>query len=194
VSSYFEDTTLAHARRHFYQALQESFPEALWFILQIRELYRIEDQIRSLSRADRYQVRQLQAPPIWEGLKQRAEEVQPQLLPKSTMGKAVNYFLHEYPVLQVYLQDGRFEIDNNLVENDIRPAAIGRKRWLFIGHPQAGWRSAVVYSVLNSARRRGVNPQLHLTDILARLPALKITQIRELLPGYWKFPSLASLV
>src|SRR5207237_1936498 len=139
---------------------------------------------RSLAHEDRYQIRQLQAAAIWEGLNQRGEGVHPQVLLKSTMGKAINYFLHEYPVLQVYLQDGRFEVDNNLVENDIRPAAIGRKRWLFIGHPQAGWRSAVVYSVLNSARRRGVNPQLHLTDILARLPALNITQFRELLPGY----------
>jgi transposase len=183
---------LAHARRRFYQALQEAFPEALWFILQIRELYRIEGRVRSLSPADRLQVRQLEAPLLWEGLKQRAQELQPQLLPKSTMGKAVNYFLEEYTALQVYLQDGRFEIDNNLVENDIRPAAVGRKRWLFIGHPQAGWRSAVVYSVLNSARRRGLNPQLYLTDILTRLPSLKITQIRELLPGHWMPPPSAS--
>jgi hypothetical protein len=62
-----------------------------------------------------------------------------------------------------YLQDGRSEIDNNLVDNDIRPAAVGRKRWLFIGHPQAGWRSAVIYSMLISARRRGFNPQDYLT-------------------------------
>jgi transposase len=183
---------LAHARRRFYQALQESFPEALWFIVQIRELYRLEDQVRSLAPPERYRIRQEQAPEIWEGLKKRAEELKPQLLPKSTLGQAVKYFLNEYQALLGYLDDGRFEIDNNLVENDIRPAAVGRKRWLFIGHPQAGWRSAVVYSVLQSARRRGLNPQLYLTDILARLPSLKITQIRELLPGHWKPPSLTS--
>ena len=68
----------------------------------------------------------------------------------------MNYFLNEYQALLGYLDDGRFEIDNNLVENDIRPAAVGRKRWLFIGHPQAGWRGAVVYSVLQSARRGGL--------------------------------------
>jgi transposase len=177
---------LAHCRRRFYQALQESFPEALWFILRIRELYRIEDRVRSLSPPERYQIRLLEAPPIWEGLKQRAEELQPKLLPQSTMGKAVNYFLNEYSAVQIYLTGGRFEIDNNLVENDIRPTAVGRKRWLFIGHPQAGWRSAVVYSVLNSARRRGLNPQTYLTDILARLPVIKITEINQLLPGQWK--------
>jgi transposase len=176
---------LAHCRRRFYQALHESFPEALWFILEIRKLYRIEDRTRPLSPAERFQVRQLEAPPIWEGLKERAEELKPKLLPKSTMGKAVNHFADEYSALQIYLKDGRFEIDNNLVENDIRPTAVGRKRWLFIGHPQAGWRSAVVYSVLNSARRRGLNPQIYLTDILTRLPAMKITEIHQLLPGRW---------
>jgi hypothetical protein len=85
-----------------------------------------------------------------------------------------------------YLEDGRFEIDNNLVENDIRPTAVGRKRWLFIGHPDAGWRSAVIFSLLISARRRGLNPQTYLTDILGRLPSIKISEIYQLLPGQWK--------
>jgi hypothetical protein len=91
-----------------------------------------------------------------------------------------------------YLEDGRFEIDNNLIENAIRPTAVGRKRWLFIGHPQAGWRSAVIYSLLISARHRGLNPQAYLTDILARLPSLKITQIHEPLPGNCKPDSIPS--
>ena len=177
---------LTHARRGFYQALQESFPEALWFIAQIRQLYRLENQVRLLAPEQRYQIRQQQAPSIWAALKERVQELQPKLLPKSTIGQAVNYFLNEYDALLGYLQDGRFEIDNNLVENDIRPTAVGRKRWLFIGHPQAGWRSAVIYSMLISARRRGLNPQDYLTDILARLPSIKITHLHELLPGNWK--------
>ena len=180
---------LAHARRGFYQALKESLSEAVWFIGQIRRLYRLEDQIRLLSPSQRYHLRQEQAPPLWEALKKHAEELQPQLLPKSTLGKAVNYFLNEYDALLGYLRDGRFEIDNNLVENDIRPTAVGRKRWLFIGHPDAGWRSAVIYSILISCRRRGLNPQEYLTDVLARLPSLKITQIQDLLPAHWKPPS-----
>jgi transposase len=182
----------AHARRGFYQALKESVHEAVWFIVQIRQLYRREDQIRQLSPAQRYRIRQEQAPSIWEAMKKRAEELQPQLLPKSTLGKAVNYFLNEYDALHGYLTDGRFEIDNNLVENDIRPTAVGRKRWLFIGHPQAGWRSAVIYSILISCRRRGLNPQEYLSDVLARLPSAKITQIQELLPAHWKPPSASN--
>lgn len=177
---------LAHARRRFYQALQQCFGEALWFIAQIRQLYRIEDEARLLVPADRYQIRQAQAPALWEALKEKAQQLQPKLLPQSTLGKAVNYFLNEYQALRGYLEDGRFEIDNNLVENDIRPTAVGRKRWLFIGHPNAGWRSAVIYSVLISARRRCLNPQTYLADVLARLPSIKITQIHELLPGNWQ--------
>lgn len=180
---------LAHARRRFYQALKEAVSEAVWFIVQIRQLYRLEDQIRLRNPAERFQIRHEQAPPIWEAMKKQAEELKPKLLPKSTLGKAVNYFLNDYDALVGYLKDGRFEIDNNLVENDIRPAAVGRKRWLFIGHPDAGWRSAVIYSILGSCRRRGLNPHEYLTDVLARLPSIKIAQIHELLPAHWKPPS-----
>lgn len=91
---------------------------------------RLEDQIRLLTPAERYRIRLEHAPPILEGIKKRAQELQFQLLPKSTLGQAVHYFLKEYQALRGYLDDGRFEIDNNLVENDIRPTAVGRKRWL----------------------------------------------------------------
>ena len=70
--------------------------------------------------------------------------------------------------------------------NAIRPTAVGRRRWLFIGHPDAGWRSAVVYSMIVSCRRRGINPQDYLTDVLRQLPEKKINQIDSLLPGNWK--------
>jgi len=177
---------MAHARRYMYKALQESFTDAAWFIAQMRLLYRIEDEIRGLSPDQRFARRQQDAPAIWNRLKSKAELLRPALLPKSTLGKAVGYFLNDYDALTGYLLDGRFEIDNNLIENSIRPTAVGRKRWLFIGHPDAGWRSAVIYSVLVSCRRRGINPHDYLTDILARLPAIKITQIDSLLPANWK--------
>lgn len=177
---------LAHSRRRFYQALKQSVSEALWFIVQMRELYRLEEEVRLFDSAERFRIRQEQAPPIWEAMKKQAEELKPKVLPKSTLGQAVNYFLNDYEALIGYLKDGRFEIDNNLVENDIRPTAVGRKRWLFIGHPDAGWRSAVIYSILGSCRRRGLNPHEYLTDVLRRLPSVKITQIHELLPAHWK--------
>ena len=98
----------------------------------------------------------------------------------------VSYFLNEYEALTGYLQSPTYRIDNNLVENSIRVPAVGRRRWLFIGHPDAGWRSAVIYSLIVSCRRRGINPQHYLTDVLRRLPAMNITQIGQLLPECWK--------
>jgi transposase len=179
---------LAHARRRFYQALKKSIREAIWFIVQIRQLYRLEEEIRPLDPAERFRIRQEQAPPIWQAMRKQAEELKPKLLPQSTMGQAVNYFLNDYNALVGYLKDGRFEIDNNLIENDIRPTAVGRRRWLFIGHPDAGWRSAVIYSILGSCRRRRLNPHEYLTDVLGRLPSTKVTGIHELLPGRWNPP------
>ncbi len=85
-----------------------------------------------------------------------------------------------------YLENGIFEIDNNLCENSIRPVAVGRKRWLFLGHPDAAWRSAVIYSIIMSCRRRGINPQEYLTDVLSRLPSIKASEVIDLLPGRWK--------
>ena len=107
--------------------MKESVSDAIWFIAQIRQLYRLEEQIRLLDSAERFQIRQVQARPIWEAMKNQAEELKPKLLPRSTLGQAVNYFLNDYDALVGYVKDGRFEIDNNLVENDICPAAVGRK-------------------------------------------------------------------
>ena len=179
---------MAHARRYIYKAVQENLPEAVWFITQIRALYRIEDELRECSPAERHVGRQEAAPQIWERLKARADELKPQLLPQSTLGKALNYFLNDYDALKGYLRDGRFEIDNNLVENAIRPTAVGRRRWLFIGHPEAGWRSALIYSMIGSCRRRGINPQDYLTDVLSRLPSITINRVGELTPANWKPP------
>src|SRR5207247_1619903 len=116
----------------------------------------------------------------------RAEELKTAVLPKSSLGKAVNYFLNEYQALLVYLQSPQFQIDNNLIENAIRPSCVGKRRWLFIGHPDAGWRSAVIYSILQSCRRRSIETQEYLTDVLTRMPVMKNTEIDQLLPENWK--------
>ena len=176
----------AHARRAFHRALRDGDRRAIAFIARFRQLYRIEREARELSPEHRHQLRQQQALPIWDRLQQEAQALHPQLLPQSRLGKAVNYLLNEYTALTGYLQSGAYEIDNNLVENSIRVPAVGRRRWLFIGHPDAGWRSAVIYSLIVSCRRRGINPQDYLTDVLRRLPAMNITQIAELLPATWK--------
>lgn len=183
----------AHSRRKFHRALKDGDRRAIWFIAQFRQLYRVERETQALSVEERHQRRQQEAAPIWARLQERAQSLQPQLLPQSRLGKAVSYLINEYQALIGYLAAGHYRIDNNLVENSIRVPAVGRRRWLFIGHPDAGWRSAVIYSLIVSCRRRGINPQEYLTDVLRRLPAMNITQIAELLPANWKPPPPARL-
>ena len=178
----------AHSRRRFYKALVESCSESLWFIGQMRQLYQLERELKDGSPQERRRARLAKAPAIWLAMKRRAQALRtdPRVLPQSSLGKAVNYFLNEYTALVGYLRDGRFEIDSNLVENDVRPSAVGKRRWLFIGHPNAGWRSAVIYTLIQSCRRYGINPQEYLTDVLHRLPSMTSSQVRELLPANWK--------
>jgi transposase len=183
----------SHARRKFYKALLESCSEALWFIGQMRQLYQLEREFKDASPEARRKGRLQKAPAIWLAMKRRAEAIRtdPRVLPQSTLGKAVRYLLNEYTALVGYLRDGRFEIDSNLVENDVRPSAVGKRRWLFIGHPDAGWRSAVIYTIIQSCRRYGINPQAYLTDVLHRLPSMTNHQVSQLLPSRWKPAKMA---
>ena len=107
------------------------------------------------------------------------------VLPKSGFGQAIGYALEQWSTLTRYAQEGRLEIDNNLIENAIRPTAVGKKNFLFIGHPAAGWHSAVIYSLIGSCRRHGINPHEYLRDVLSRLPAATNHQIPELTPAAW---------
>ena len=91
----------------------------------------------------------------------------------------------QWELLEVYPGDGRVEIDNNLVENAIRPTALGRKNWLFIGAEDAGWRSAIVYSLIQSCRTHGVEPFAYFKDVLTRLPAMTNHQVPTLTPRAW---------
>jgi hypothetical protein len=93
-------------------------------------------------------------------------------LPQSAMGKAIDYTLTMWPMLTVYLEDGRIEIDNNPVENAIRPTAVGKKNWLFIGEAEAGQRSAILFTIIEACRSSGIAPQTYLRDVLTRLPTL----------------------
>jgi len=106
-------------------------------------------------------------------------------LPQSLIGKAIEYALGLWPTLTVYLDDGRMEIDNNLVENAIRPTALGKKNWLFFGEAEAGQRGAILYTIVECCRRRGVEPYQYLRDVLTRLPSMTNHQIAEVLPAAW---------
>ena len=106
-------------------------------------------------------------------------------MPQGLLGQAIDYALKRWEALTRFVDDGLLEIDNNLIENAIRPSAIGKKNWLFIGHPEAGERSAVIYTLLGSCRRHGINPFDYLKDLFTRLPSAKITEIKQFTPSEW---------
>jgi transposase len=178
----------AHARRKFVEALEEQPNEATAVVNELRQIYMVERHARDecLSPQQRHQLRQELSVPIITALRPMLQGVQEKVLPQSPLGKAARYCLAEWEALNRYLADGRLEIDNNLTENAIRPSAVGKKNWLFIGHPQAGWRSAVIYSIIVSCRRHGIEPWDYLRDVLKRLPGMQHSDLASILPANWK--------
>ena len=113
-------------------------------------------------------------------------------LPRSAFGQAIDYALSNWPLLGVYLEDGRLELDNNLVENAIRPTALGKKNWLFLGDADAGQRSAILYTLIESCRCRGIDPYAYLRDVLTRLPSMTNWQVKDITPEAWAKTSRSS--
>lgn len=176
----------AHARRGFHEALGEG-RSAAWLVGQIGKLYAVEKVLREQSAGPKLRaaVRAWQSRPILARLRRAMAVVRRRVLPRSLLGQAIDYTLARWETLTRYVDDGRLEIDNNLCENAIRPTAVGKKNFLFIGHPEAGQRSAVIYSVLGSCRRHGINPDEYLRDVFERLPKAKTTDLRTLTPAAW---------
>ena len=179
----------AHVRRKFHDALAQSPARAGWVLRQIQHLYRIESALRESKAgpALRQAVRAHQSRPIVGRLRKTLLLFKSSRhhLPQSLLGQAVDYALGQWSTLEVYLQDGRVEIDNNLIENAIRPTAIGKKNWLFIGEAGAGQRGAIIYTLIESCRRRKINPYAYLREVLTRLPHLTNQQITEVTPAAW---------
>jgi transposase len=179
----------AHARRAFYEARQESPRLMSWILRQIQHLYAVEKQLRERRAGPRLRqaARSHQSQPIITRLHKAlvALKTSRRFLPNSLAGKAIDYALGQWNELSVYLADGRVEIDNNLVENAIRPTAIGKKNWLFIGEANAGERSAIIYTIIESCRRRSIDPYAYLRDVLTQLPSATNWQIKDLTPEVW---------
>ena len=118
-------------------------------------------------------------------IKKAMDRLGTKVLPQSLLGQAIQYTLGLWPALLRYVDYGDVEIDSNAIENSIRPTAIAKKNFLFIGHPEAGWRSAVIYSIMGSCHRYQIDPAKYLTDVLTRLPDLKQSQIPTVTPMAW---------
>lgn len=173
----------AHARRKWHEQHQASGSEiAAEALARIGVLYRIEEAAKAMGADERLAYRQEHAVPALARLKAWLEELQPMVLGNSGTAKALAYTLRRWEALARYTEDGRHPIDNNPIENAIRPIALGRKNWLFAGSVQAGRRAAAIMSLLATAKANGIDPHAWLTDTLARLPTILDRDIDTLLP------------
>ena len=178
---------MAHARRYFTEAMSNDADRANFVLERIQQLYAIERTCKEmpLTYDQRKEVRQKEAVPILNELGKWMKDQYIQTLPKSPIGKALAYSIERWDRLCLYTTNGILNIDNNPVENNIRPVAIGRKNYLFCGSHEAAKRTAVLYSLLGTCKMHGVNPFVWLKDILERIPCFTINNIKELLPHTW---------
>jgi transposase len=178
---------LAHARRKFDELFKANASAvAAQAIERIAWLYRIEAEARGLPAQQRLQIRQERSAPLWQQLHLWLKLERTRVPDGSAIAKAIDYSLNHWVGLGRFLLDGEVPIDNNYVENRMRPWALGRRNWLFIGSQLAGERAAVVMSLLQSARLNGHEPWAYLKDVLTRLPTQLNSRIEELLPHRWK--------
>jgi transposase len=178
---------LAHVRRKFFEAKDQAPKIAGWVLRQIQILYEIEEDLRKERAGPRKRqaVRASQSAMMHRRLHRYLIVLKTghRYLPRSSMGKAISYALDNWQALEVYLENGRVEIDNNLVENCIRPTAVGKKNWLFFGDADAGQQSAIIYTIIENCRRHDLDPYGYLRDVLTQLPKLTNQQIASVTPA-----------
>jgi transposase len=178
---------MAHARRKFFDLhthhQSQIAGEALAYF---QKLYIIECELTELEHDDRRRLRQEQAKPVLDEFESWLKGRRQQVPNGSATAKAIDYSLRRWAALIHYLHDGQVPIDNNWIENRIRPIATGRKNWLFAGSLRAGQRAAAIMSLIQSAKLNGHDPFAYLKDVLSRLPTQPFSKITELLPHRWK--------
>jgi hypothetical protein len=176
-------------RRKIYEALEQTPRTAAWLLGQIQQLYAVEAALRQRRAGPglRAALRASHSRPVVQRLQRGLVRLRAshRHLPQSLLGQAIDYTLGQWPTLSLFLDNGRLEIDNNLVENAIRPTAVGKKNWLFVGEAGAGQRGAVIYTIIESCRQRNIDPYAYLLDVLRRLPRMTNHQIPEITPETW---------
>lgn len=182
---------MAHARRKFVEALQNDKTRSEYALNMFQQLYAVERWIKDEALTDDalLQLRQQKAVPILKTLKEWMIAEYAKVLPRSPIGGAIAYCLPRWEKLSIYTTNAILQIDNNPVENAIRPVAIGRKNYLFAGSHEAAGRAAIVYSLFATCRLHNINPYQWLKDVLERMHLYSTTNIAELLPQNWKKPA-----
>jgi len=178
----------AHARRRFFEAAAERPRTAERVLRLIGRLYQLEREWDEAEVGERRAgLRQEHFARPLARLRRLVTALQPRVLPKSGLGQACAYLLGHWTPLTAHLRHSQTRLDTNAVENAIRPSKLGAKNWLFVGHPDAGDRPAVIYSLIVSAHRCGLDPHAYLKDVLARLPAMSNhDDLAPLLPASWQ--------
>ena len=181
---------MAHARRKLFEVHElGGSPIASHALTLIARLYVIEREIKELDAQARRQARQSRAKPIADELHAWLTDKRQQLADADATAKAIDYSLGRWRALTHYLIDGNVPIDNNAVENSIRPLALGRRNWLFVGSQMAGERAANIMSLIESAKLNGHDPWAYLKNVFERLPTLKNSELATLLPHNWCAPT-----
>ena len=185
----------AHARRKLFEAHRDTGSEiAGQAVTLIAKLYEIERATSELTSEERRRLRQQHSKPIVEALHAWLVAKRQALAKADVTAKAIDYALSNWKGLIHFLDDGNVPIDNNAAENSIRPLAIGRRNWLFVGSQQAGERAGNILSLIESAKLNGHDPWAYLKDVFERLPTLKNRDLAALLPHNWRAPAVASTV
>ena len=186
-----EVACMAHIRRKFVDVFKsQGSAIAEEAIKRIASLYVVEQQARGLSPDERVQLRQAHARPILDDLEVWLQAQLPKISGKSELAKAIRYGLTRMKKLRPYLDHGFLEADNNSAERSMRCVALGRKNYLFMGSERGGQSAAIAYTLIETAKLNGVNPQAWLTDVLSRIADHKINRIDELLP--WRYAASAA--
>jgi transposase len=188
----------AHARRKFVEAEAEDPRETRTLLRYIAWMYhreRLWDEAEAAAKrqrepAERARLRRTHFTRGLAWLHARALRLRERVRPKSGLGAATAYLLAQWASLSAHLEHGQTRLDNNLVENAIRPTALGKKNWLFIGRSEAGQRTAILYSIIVSCLRHGKDPEAYIRDLLTRLPAMSNREnLAALTPSQWKAPA-----
>ncbi len=176
----------AHARRKFFEAKTTDERRSHEMLGMIRNLYTVEDEVATIKEdAEKVRYRQQHAKPLLDAIEKWLQENKVQVLPKSPMGEAIGYALNNWTALNRYIEAGYLSIDNNPAERALRMVAIGRKNWLFAGSDAGGATAAVLYSLVGTCKRYGIDPWIYLRDALTQLPTLPPERLGELLPDAW---------
>lgn len=173
----------AHARRYFEKALTQDKKRASYVLEQIQKLYAIERKTAELSAEERHAVRLEESLPIINNLGKWMHRERNMVLPKSLIGKAIEYCTKLWASLMTYLEHGEYHIDNNAIENKIRPVALGRKNYLFAGSHNGAQRAAMFYTFFASCKLNNVNPEKWLTKVLDVIADYPCNKLQDLFPG-----------